>query len=90
VLANTRYLRPLVNGYSGFQPRSYEERARALTRFPDPSAMAVLRSLGVTHVTVHNGAFRDRYGDAVLRAIYEANELRLIEELDGIRLYRLH
>ncbi|HJU44503.1 MAG TPA: hypothetical protein VJ691_16875 [Vicinamibacterales bacterium] len=89
VLANTRYLRPLVNGYSGFQPPTYEERAKVLTRFPDPSAIAALRALDVTHVTVHRDAFRDRYGDAVLRSLDEAGALQLVEEIDGIRLYRL-
>ena len=89
VLANTRYLRPLVNGYSGFQPPTFEERARVLTQFPGPSAINTLRALGVTHVTVHRNAFRDRYGDAGLDAVDRAGELQLVEEMDGIRLYRL-
>ena len=89
VLANTRYLRPLVNGYSGFQPPSYEQRATILTRFPHPSAIDALRALGVTHVTVHRDAFRDRYGDAFLQDVDRSGELALLEELDGIRLYRL-
>ena len=90
VLGNTRYLRPLLNGYSGFQPASYEERARALTRFPDASAIDALRALGVTHVTVHRDAFRDRYGDAVLQQVDRAGDLSLVDDIDGIRLYRLH
>lgn len=90
VLANTRYLRPLVNGYSGFQPPSYEARARILTQFPDSAAIAGLRALGVTHVTVHLDAFRDRYGDAAVEAVTRAAELTLVEEIDGVRLYRLH
>ena len=89
VLANTRYLRPLVNGYSGFQPPNYEARAKVLTRFPDPSAMAALRALGVTHVTVHLNPFRDRYGEAGVQAVERAAELQLVEETEGIRLYRL-
>jgi hypothetical protein len=89
VLANTRYLRPLVNGYSGFQPPSFEARARVLTRFPESSAIDALRGLGVTHVTVHRDAFRDRYGVAGLDAVDRTGELQLVEEIDGIRLYRL-
>jgi hypothetical protein len=89
VLANTRYLRPLVNGYSGFQPPTFEQRARVLTRFPDASAIDGLRALGVTHVTVHLDAFRERYGDAGVDAVDRAGALRLVEEIDGIRLYRL-
>ena len=89
VLANTRYLRPLVNGYSGFQPPSYEARAKVLTQFPDAAAIAALRALGVTHVTVHRDAFRDRYGDAILQAVDRSGDLALLEETDGIRLYQL-
>jgi len=89
VLANTRYLRPLVNGYSGFQPPTFEARARVLSRFPEPSAIDALRALGVTHVTVHRDAFRDRYGDAGLDAVDRTTELQLVDEIDGIRLYRL-
>jgi hypothetical protein len=89
VLANTRYLRPLVNGYSGFQPPRFEKRAEILTRFPDADAIAGLRALGVTHVTVHVDAFRDRYGEAAVDAVSRADGLTLVEEADGIRLYRL-
>lgn len=89
VLANTRYLRPLLNGYSGFEPASYEARAAALSTFPSPPAIAALRALGVTHVTVHRAAFAERSGDAALTAVDMAAELQLIDEADGVRLYRL-
>jgi hypothetical protein len=89
VLANTRYLRPLVNGYSGFQPRTFEARAAVLTRFPDPVAVAQLQSLGVTHITVHLQAFSDRHGEPALQAISGVGDLQLLEETGGIRLYRL-
>jgi hypothetical protein len=89
VFANTRYLRPLVNGYSGFQPPSFEARARLLSGFPDAAAINTLRRLGVTHVTVHHDAFRERHGDAALEALDRADTLQLIDEIDGIRLYRL-
>jgi hypothetical protein len=89
VFANTRYLRPLVNGYSGFRPPSYDTRAAMLAGFPDAAAMRALRSLGVTHVTVHQDAFRERHGEAALKALDGTDELQLIDEIDGIRLYRL-
>ena len=89
VLANTRYLRPLINGYSGFQPASYEERGRALQAFPAVEAIATLKTLGVTHVTVHRDAFVAQFGRDTLEAIDRATELELVEEIDGVRLYRL-
>jgi hypothetical protein len=89
VLANTRYLRPLVNGYSGFQPPAYEARAKVLTQFPEAAAIEALRRLGVTHVTVHLEAFRDRHGDAAVQAVDLSAALELVDEIDRIRLYRL-
>ena len=89
VLANTRYLRPLVNGYSGFQPRGFEERGRLLNQFPEQPAIAHLRALGVTHVTVHRAAFAERFGEAARDAIDAVSALELIDEVDGVRLYRL-
>ncbi len=89
VLANTRYFRPLVNGYSGFQTATYETRAHALDTFPSSRALAELKALGVTHVTVHQDQFRRRHGEAALAAIDAVTELEPIAEADGIRLYRL-
>lgn len=88
VLANTRYFRPLVNGYSGFQTATYEARGRDLNTFPSSRALAELKALGVTHVTVHRNQFRRRNGEASLAAIDTVEELVPIAEADGIRLYR--
>jgi len=86
---NTRYLQPLVNGYSGFQPAAYEARGQRLSGFPDESAMTELQTLGVTHVTVHVAPFRDRAGDEALAAVGGSPLLELVAEADGIRLYRM-
>ena len=89
VLANTRYFRPLMNGYSSFHPESFEERGRALRSFPSEPALAELKVAGVTHVFVHARAFERRYGRKALDAIDTITTLRFETEEDGIRLYRL-
>lgn len=89
VLANTRYFRPLMNGYSSFHPESFEARGRALNSFPSEVAIAELRAARATHVTVHVRAFSRRYGDAALKAIATVSDLEFVAEEDGIRLYRL-
>lgn len=89
VLANTKYFRPLMNGYSSFHPESFEARGRALNSFPSEAALAELRVARVTHVTVHVHAFARRYGEAALEAIDTIADLELVAEEDGIRLYRL-
>lgn len=89
VLANTRYFKPLMNGYSGFHPEPFLARARALNSFPSEQALAELHVAGVTDVLVHVAAFRDRYRDAALKAIDTVTALELVGEEDGIRHYRL-
>jgi hypothetical protein len=59
--------RKLVNGYSGFFPRSYASRVAALhdvTTNPQRAA-DVLRASGATHALVHEGAFTGDKGREV-------------------------
>ena len=62
---DTRYLyfstfhwHPIVNGNSGYFPKSYEELTERERDFPSDAAIAYLRSRGVDYFTVH-GAFLD-------------------------------
>ena len=89
VYANTRYFKPLLNGYSSFHPDTFEARGRALNSFPSETALAELRVAHVTHVLVHTQAFSRRYGREALSAIDTIPELHFETEEDGIRLYRL-
>ncbi|HSC28456.1 MAG TPA: hypothetical protein VLD67_14350 [Vicinamibacterales bacterium] len=43
----------MVNGYSGYIPAGYYTLAEGLNGFPDPRTLALLRSRGVTHVSVN-------------------------------------
>lgn len=86
---NTRSFTPLVNGYSGFQSKAYLERGKRLSTFPSVEAIAELKRIGVTHVTVHTEEFRERFGPDALAAVGRAPELSLLTETDGIKLYRL-
>ena len=89
VLANSRYFKPLMNGYSGFQPAAFETRGQALDTFPGDAALEVLRQARATHLFVHVQEFGGRYGRERLDAIARRAELELVADEDGIRLYRL-
>ena len=89
VYANTRYFKPLLNGYSSFHPESFEARGRTLKSFPSKAALAELQMARVTHVLVHTQAYASRYGRPALEAIETITELQFETEEDGIRLYRL-
>lgn len=89
MLDSTRHWHPMLNGYSGFIPRSYGEMYEALVRFPDVPALAALHARGVTHVVVHDKAFVDAYGQARFDALGQFASLSLLDARDGIHLYRL-
>jgi hypothetical protein len=89
VYANTRYFKPLLNGYSSFHPDTFEARGRALNSFPSEAALAELKVAHVTHVLVHVQDFERRYGRRALDAIDTIPELQFETEEEGIRLYHL-
>src|SRR5262245_24240367 len=51
--------KPLVNGYSGFSPPSYDRRLQDLRGFPDPFSLRVLRRADVRYLVVHEKGYDD-------------------------------
>lgn len=70
---------PMVNGYSGFIPESYDRLAEDLVEFPRGDWAARLRSLGVTHVSVNCGLW-DATCEDVVSYIRASRDLRLVSE----------
>lgn len=89
VLASTVHWRPLMNGYSGYTPASYQHYADAFWYFPEDWAIKAMKDAGVTHVMVHAGAFhKDRM--AVLPVIDKRPDFELMGVgRHDLRLYRL-
>lgn len=80
--------RPLVNGYSGFAPKSYRDAHRALVQGDLAAGLRKLSKQGVRYVLAHGG----RLGPRMLRELREAEQeglLAVIAEDSGDRLYRL-
>ncbi|HXW05620.1 MAG TPA: hypothetical protein VD833_10345 [Vicinamibacterales bacterium] len=50
---STFHWKPIVNGYSGYFPRSFLERASAMRGFPDERSLDRLRHDGVRYLVVH-------------------------------------
>jgi hypothetical protein len=59
----------LVNGYSGFSPRSYNMLLKAMAAFPNEESLAQLRSRNVEFVIVHGALFNEprKYYELVSR-----------------------
>ena len=54
---STHHWKPLVNGYAGIEPASYQ-RIRALAhRFPTEEFLAAIRATGVRYVVLHRGGY---------------------------------
>jgi hypothetical protein len=85
MLNSTRHWRPLLNGYSGFRPPSYERGYRAAQKFPDDSSLIALHDLGVTHVVVHG----EKYGAAFVDLLNRNASLSLLASDGVVHIYRL-
>lgn len=89
LLHSTRHWRPMVNGYSGLTPISYEQHAADLHGFPDAHAIATLRAIGVTHVFVHDRLMRDWYDNETADAVRVAPGLRRVAWDGDVGLYEV-
>jgi hypothetical protein len=83
---------PMINGYSGFMPKSYDEFQVGVADFPGPQALATLKSRGVTHVSVNCGLYRGGCPELLARLDTIA-DLRKVSEGrwqgQPVRLYEL-
>ena len=88
VFNSTRYWHPLVNGYSGFTPASFDTAAVALRSFPDLPSLEMLRQRSVTHVVIHEGAFVGLHGRESLDRVARTGSLQLLAREGDISIYR--
>jgi hypothetical protein len=50
---STTHWKKLLNGYSGFYPKTYVLTLEKLRRFPDEASLTFLETSGVTHIVLH-------------------------------------
>ncbi len=87
---STNHWKPLLNGYSGFFPPSYDERR---ARFSRPSrnpdaAWTLLSESGATHAIVHDSAYADSEGPFTGQWLGQ-HGARLLGTFEYDRLYEL-
>jgi hypothetical protein len=90
---STFHWRPLLNGYSGNTPASYDLLLKAVQDFPSERAIAALRTAGAQYLLVHERVYgRGRYS-AVTRSLDERPDLQGYGPFDergfAVRVYRL-
>ncbi len=59
MVASTKHWQPLVNGYSGFHPRSYLRLTECLRSFPSDESIAYLRERQVDLIVIHSAFMPD-------------------------------
>lgn len=77
---STVHWRPMLNGYSGLIPPSYERHWWALREFPSAVSLQYLRDVGVTHVFVHH--------DGTPPPV-PTGELESLGTRDGVSVFRI-
>ena len=90
VFGSTAHWHRLVNGFSGYQPLSYRERARRLlvpTREPE-AAWETLRAAGTTHVVLNRRAYHASDESAVATWL-TSHGARSVGEFGHTSLYEL-
>ena len=70
----TVHWQPLLNGYSGFFPKSYIELTERMKTFPGDEAVAYLKQRGVDLVVIHAGLMPpDRFGDVTAKLLLRSD-----------------
>jgi hypothetical protein len=85
----TRHWKPLVNGYSGDFPRSYEMVRRSCWPAPTPAAIAQLRTWGVTHLLVHWKRTWQPWKRAAYKNLEASGDIALEKIFGQDRVYRI-
>ena len=89
MLNSTRHWRPMLNGYSGFRPASYDATYEAIDGFPDDRSLIALHERGVTHVVVHTEPFCGMAGPVRCAAVLHRASLQKVAADDSINIFRL-
>jgi hypothetical protein len=72
---STSHWRPLVNGYSGYEPPDYAKTTALMKTFPDDEAIARLRHLDVRYVLVHESFYTADSASALLLRVLRRRDL---------------
>jgi hypothetical protein len=74
---------PLVNGYSGFYPRSYSLRLIRMQKFPDATTVTSLKGENVRYVVVHEEGYPEGERQRIVDRLMELGGRRLADFEDG-------
>lgn len=73
------HFKPIVNGYSGYEPKDYNFNKHLFENSLNDFGIVKLIEMGVTHVLINPGYEKD----------VTSTNLTLVSEIDGYRLYKI-
>ena len=74
---------PLLNGYSGFYPRSYLNRLARLRDFPDEETVASLRRENARYLIIHEDGYPQGARQHIVERLLTLGARRLSDFQDG-------
>lgn len=74
---------PLVNGYSGFYPRSYSLRLLRMQTFPDATTVTSLKGENVRYVVIHEDGYPDGERQRIVERLVKLGARPLADFEDG-------
>ena len=89
LLDQTWHWRPMINGYSGWAPASFDRQAAILQTFPSDESVGLLRSLNVTHVVLHRRLLARGQMNLDLTALRRDPRFEYVVEDEGVIVYRI-
>jgi hypothetical protein len=89
VLSSTAHWRPLMNGYSGYTPATYQEYASVFRHFPEPGVVDAMRAAGATHLVVHPKRFEEDADETLRQALDDPRLERIAVSRDNVTLFRI-
>jgi hypothetical protein len=89
VLNSTAHWRPLMNGYSGYVPKTYRDRWDEFWLFPEPASVEAMKAAGATHIMVHPARFGNDAASALRRALANPALERIAVGTEDLTLFRI-
>jgi hypothetical protein len=78
----------LVLGYTSYVPLEFQDWIPILASFPSPESLRLLHRFNVRYILLDTSAYGDAL-DEVLQSCERLEDLRLVDEMEGIYLYEL-
>lgn len=80
---STFHWKPLVNGYSGFYPRSYLMRLARMESFPNLTTVESLKRDDVRYLVIHEDGYPEGERQRIVERLMSLGVKRLAEFEDG-------